>query len=98
MSGKPFAAVVVGMVAACAPSGIEGDYSADDGEGTRVSVTLQSGKVIFSQGYGETAAIEGSYSIEGERVLMNLGGRELVLAVDGDCLYPIEEPTQTVCR
>jgi hypothetical protein len=98
MQGKWLGLVAILVLFGCSQSEIDGTYSADDGEGTRATIRLDSGQVQFWQNDTNTLPIEGEYRVEGDQILMTIQGRELLLAVTEGCLYPIDDPTQSLCR
>lgn len=89
---------LVFTLAGCAQSGVDGTYSADDGEGTRVTVKLERGQVQLWQGDISEPPFMGEYRVEGDRIFMVIEGRDMLLAKDGRCLFPVEDPSQKICR
>lgn len=96
--GKWLGLATILVLFGCSQSEIDGTYSADDGEGTRATIRLDAGRVQFWQGDTNAPPIEGEYQVEGDQIVMTIRGWELSLAVTEGCLYPIDDPTQSLCR
>ncbi|RNF35250.1 hypothetical protein [Paracoccus methylarcula] len=89
---------IVLMLGGCNQDEVEGIYHEDDGEGTRVTMILESGKVRLWQGDTDLPPLTGHYRQEAGRVILSLAGRVLTLSLEGNCLYPIDDPSQAICK
>lgn len=98
MRRKHAALALALVLAGCSQSDLDGTYSADDGEGTRVTVKLDGGHVQLWQGDTDETPFTGEYRVEGEQIFMVIEGRDMVLAEEGGCLFPAGDPSQKICR
>ena len=90
--GLVFALLLFG----CSADGLEGTYHADDGEGSRITITLAKGTAEIRQGNAPTVA--GTYRKEKGRVVISVAGRDLIVTEKGGCLFPADDPSQTICK
>lgn len=86
------------ILGACNQDAVEGTYHADDGEGSRATMILEGGSVQFWQGDTDQPPVTGLYTLENGQVILSLAGRTMTLSVKDDCLHPIEDPSQTICK
>lgn len=82
----------------CQGDRLEGVYHADDGEGSRATMALEGGTVRFRQNGTSLPEVTGHYRQDSDRIIMSLGGKTLLLSLEGECLQPIDDPSQKICR
>jgi len=82
----------------CQGDRLEGIYHADDGEGSRATMALEGGKVRFWQNGAGLPEATGHYRQDFDHIVMSLDGKKLLLSLEGECLHPIDDPSQKICR
>lgn len=85
-------------LAACMPNPIEGTYHTDDGEGSRATMVLRSGDVQFWQGDTDQPPLTGHYRAEGDKVELTIAGQPMALVFKDNCLSPVDDPSQPICK
>lgn len=86
------------MLGACDRDPVEGTYHADDGEGSRATMTLRGGSVQFWQGDTDLPPLTGHYRLDAGQVILTLGDRIMTLSIKDDCLHPKDDPSQPICK
>ena len=90
--GLVFALLLVG----CGADGLEGTYHADDGEGSRTAMTLKGGRIELVQ--GDLPPFSGTYEERDGQLVLSIGGRDIAVTAKDNCLYPVDEPNQPICK
>ncbi|MBK4215095.1 hypothetical protein JJJ17_04055 [Paracoccus caeni] len=87
------------ILAACGKDAVEGTYHTDDGEGSSATMILEDGNVQFWQGDTALPPMIGSYRLDDDgQVILTLGDQVLTLTLNGECLHPSDDPSQTICK
>lgn len=95
---KHYVLVLVAALAACGGQTIEGRYHGGDGEGMEITLLLEKDKAQLWQDNKVSPPLEGKYYQMGERILLEIGGRTLVLVPKDGCLIPEGDPSQALCK